>query len=404
MLILRCLQHHLLRTRHSSIFAISKRCLLVERIGNCDTMMSQVRQKLTEIVGSSKQWGTKTIQLSGRLAKSQAELPSRRMMDSYQEACIPLGSNPDLRESYINFFNRVRFGRISEDLDTMAGLKTFSIQPDRDILIRGHVSWVGSTSIEVSMDVDQKTKNGGWEKQLDAKFLMVARNPQTKGKAYISPLELITEEERKLFVEGEANKAKRQQENEKSLLRTPPTEQERRIIHDLFLCTLDDRAATFKHPVKPEGATWMEDTLLKNIHVCFPQERNLYNKIFGGFLMRQAFEMAWADACLFSHSPPTAVAVDDIMFRKPVEVGSLLFMSTQVVYTEGPYMQVKVHAEVVNPNTGEHETTNIFYYTFKCYAGDVPVVMPKSYSEYMMYIDGKRHFDDASGKRSHRSE
>ena len=31
------------------------------------------------------------------------------------------------------------------------------------------------------------------------------------------------------------------------------------------------RAATFKHPVKPDGAVWMEDTLLKNIHVCFPQ-------------------------------------------------------------------------------------------------------------------------------------
>ena len=29
------------------------------------------------------------------------------------------------------------------------------------------------------------------------------------------------------------------------------------------------------------------------------QEKNLYNKIFGGFLMRQAFELAWANAALY---------------------------------------------------------------------------------------------------------
>ena len=69
----------------------------------------------------------KKLELSGKLAQSQSELPVRRMLDSYQEACIPLGSHPDLRENYINFFNRVRFGRISEDLDTMAGeLKMFA--------------------------------------------------------------------------------------------------------------------------------------------------------------------------------------------------------------------------------------------------------------------------------------
>ena len=60
-------------------------------------------------------------------------------------------------------------------------LNTYTIQPDRDILLRGHVTWVGSTSIEVSIDVEQKKESGNWEKQLDAKFLMVARNPHTKG-------------------------------------------------------------------------------------------------------------------------------------------------------------------------------------------------------------------------------
>ncbi len=48
-------------------------------------------------------------------------MSGRRMQDSYREAHIPLGQDPALRGMYINFWNSVRFGRIMEDLDTMAG-------------------------------------------------------------------------------------------------------------------------------------------------------------------------------------------------------------------------------------------------------------------------------------------
>ena len=55
------------------------------------------------------------------LPSSQAELPARSMSHSYTEAVIPIGSDLKLREKYVNFHNNVRFGRILEDLDTMAG-------------------------------------------------------------------------------------------------------------------------------------------------------------------------------------------------------------------------------------------------------------------------------------------
>lgn len=85
--------------------------------------------------------------------------------------------------------------------------------------------------------------------------------------------------------------------------------------------------------------------------------------------------------------------MDDIAFRKPVEVGSLLFLSSQVVYTLGTKVQVKVHAEVVNPIDETRETTNDFYFTFNTRQNDVPTVMPKTYAESMLYLDGKRHFE-----------
>lgn len=41
-----------------------------------------------------------------------------------------------------------------------------------------------------------------------------------------------------------------------------------------------------------------------------PQERNIHNKIFGGFLMRKAFELAWSTAYVFSSQKPILLAVD----------------------------------------------------------------------------------------------
>lgn len=54
-------------------------------------------------------------------------------------------------------------------------------------------------------------------------------------------------------------------------------------------------------------------------------------------------------------------------------------------------MQVRVHAEVVTPETGEHHTTNTFHFTFITKDGlTVRKIMPrtyagKKYSKYHSY-------------------
>jgi acyl-coenzyme A thioesterase 9 len=128
------------------------------------------------------------------------------------------------------------------------------------------------------------------------------------------------------------------------------------------------------------------------IKFYYKQQRNLYNKIFGGFLMRQAFELAWTNASLYSSTVPHVSVVDNISFKRPVLIGSLLFLSSQVVYTRDESMQVRVHAQAVDPQTGSKETTNDFYFIFTVPQGhNLPQVQPKSYAESMMYIDGRRH-------------
>uniref|UniRef100_A0A673GG22 Acyl-CoA thioesterase 9, tandem duplicate 2 n=1 Tax=Sinocyclocheilus rhinocerous TaxID=307959 RepID=A0A673GG22_9TELE len=161
-----------------------------------------------------------------------------------------------------------------------------------------------------------------------------------------------------------------------------PAAEERTLIHNLFLNTLNTR---FLSRILPTNSVWMEDAKLKGLEICHPEERNIFNRIFGGFLMRKAYELGRANACAFAGCRPTVVAVDDILFRKPVEIGSLLLLSSQVCYTEGMYVQVRVHSEVLDPLTQQRNTTNVFHFTFRL-EKDVPAVS-------MLYLDGKRHFD-----------
>ncbi|XP_072034992.1 acyl-coenzyme A thioesterase 9, mitochondrial-like isoform X2 [Amphiura filiformis] len=384
--------------------------------------IKNVREQLKELAGAQKQWGGERADRSGlytQLVHSQTQLTPRTMKESYQEALIPLSSKPEIQEKYINWFKTIRIGKLLEDLDTFAvwisyqhnnrdelksplvivtalvdriDLHEGTICADSDIKMTGHVTWAGKTSMEVTMKLKQ-LKQDSWSDILQATFVMVARDPGNKGAAYVNPLRPETPEEEMIFQEGEVSKVNRKKEVDESLLKTAPTAEERELIHQMFVDSLDEQTMSFGARTKDEGSVWMEHTKLKNLLICFPQERNLYNKIFGGFLMRKATELAWANACMHSRKTPSFRAIDDIWFRKPVEVGSILLLLSEIAYTEGDFMQIRVHAQVVDHKTNKADTTNIFHFTLSC-SGDVPPVVPKTYGESMLYLDGRRHFKE----------
>lgn len=90
----------------------------------------------------------------------------------------------------------------------------------------------------------------------------------------------------------------------------------------------------------------MRDAKLENLVICYPVKRNLYGKIFGGYLMRTAFETALSNAAILSYvfflvftnwifnskCIPQVMAVDSVVFKKSVEIGSLLLLSSQVKF------------------------------------------------------------------------
>lgn len=62
----------------------------------------------------------------------------------------------------------------------------------------------------------------------------------------------------------------------------------------------------------------MKDTCHENSLICQPQQRNIHGRIFGGFLMRKAFELAFSNAYAFAGVAPRFVEVDHVDFFKPV--------------------------------------------------------------------------------------
>ena len=120
--------------------------------------------------------------------------------------------------------------------------------------------------------------------------------------------------------------------------------------------------------------------------------------------MKQTFELAFTCAAAFAHARPTFVSLDPSTFQNPVPVGSILYLTATVVYTDPPLIpapdekvdqeseytrvQVRVDSKVRDVEHGHSKPTGQFNYTFT-----VPKsirVMPRTYQEFMMYLDARR--------------
>lgn len=103
---------------------LGSRLVAFSRLRSYSTVptIHDVRQGLQKLTAFDPNFGDrKAKKADNQAVSSQAELKAERMNESYVEAVIPLGDRPELRNKYSNFLKGVRFGRLLEDLDTMAG-------------------------------------------------------------------------------------------------------------------------------------------------------------------------------------------------------------------------------------------------------------------------------------------
>uniref|UniRef100_A0A166D1A7 HotDog ACOT-type domain-containing protein n=1 Tax=Daucus carota subsp. sativus TaxID=79200 RepID=A0A166D1A7_DAUCS len=253
---------------------------------------------------------------------------------------------------------------VTASVDRIALKKPILVE--RDVTIVGSVTWVGRSSMEIQLLVTQVAKEGSDETDsvvLTANFTFVARHPVTGKSAQINQVKPETENERLLWEEAEErNKRRKEKRREQEKIGAGEVDRlnallsEGRIFSDMP--ALADR-----------NSILISDTCHHNSLICQPQQRNIHGRIFGGFLMRRAFELGFATAYSFAGSAPRFVEVDHVDFLKPVDVGNFLRFKSCVLYTElenpeKPLINVEVVAHVTRPEKRVSEVSNKFYFTF----------------------------------------
>ncbi|XP_050310006.1 acyl-coenzyme A thioesterase 9, mitochondrial-like isoform X2 [Anthonomus grandis grandis] len=358
--------------------------------------------------------------LAKYLPKSPDALPKRSMQDSYIAAIIPLSTNLSLQEKYTTFLGSVRLGRLMEDMDIFSVIvaRKHIVLPDvpagifpqtlvtvlvdrvefteyapkmnQDIKISGHVSWVSKSTLEVVVWLEQ-IDGGKWQRITRAVFLLAARDPVNPKASFVNQFEPANEREKTILVGGEERKKHRMELGSSHLSKKPPNQEEQQILHDLYVSTTDPKDISMSKRVLPTNSVWMNITKVSNAILAQPENRNMHNAVFGGFMMRQAIELAWITGYMHCKFRPRTRVLSDVQFKQPVAVNSLIQMHATLVYTQKQFMQIIVFAQVYNPLSGLTSTTNAFYLTLEA-PETVPSVTPQSYYESMLFIDGKRHF------------
>uniref|UniRef100_A0A7E4V9U8 Elongation of very long chain fatty acids protein n=1 Tax=Panagrellus redivivus TaxID=6233 RepID=A0A7E4V9U8_PANRE len=71
--------------------------------------------------------------------------------------------------------------------------------------------------------------------------------------------------------------------------------------------------------------------------------------------------------------------------------GNCVHRRQKVCYSNSNIMQVSVDAHTLDLATGNAELTNTFQFTFGIDSGTVPTVVPRSYEDGILYLNGRRH-------------
>lgn len=157
---------------------------------------------------------------------------------------------------------------------------------------------------------------------LTANFIFVARDSKTGKAAAVNRLSPETESQKFLFEEAEARSKFRKKK------RVDRRELENGEVNRLEALLAEGRIFCDMPALADRNSILLRDTRLENALICQPQQRNIHGRIFGGFLMHRAFELAFSTAYVFAGLVPCFLEVDHVDFLRPV---STFLLSMQVL-------------------------------------------------------------------------
>ncbi|MEK6374726.1 MAG: acyl-CoA thioesterase [Acidobacteriota bacterium] len=260
----------------------------------------------------------------------------------------------------------------------------------RDLRFLARVNYVGRTSMEVGIRVEQDGDVAGHI--ASCYFTMVARSGERS--IAIPPLEPADALERRRHERAIARRRRARADEEK--LQQPPTREEFEMLHRLHM---EQEADQFDGLRVSELGTSSWDRV-------YPEQENVPHKIFGGYLVHRAYEVAAMLAEELTTHRAVVAAVNRINFKQPVRIGDKLRFASRIVFTGRTSIGVETKIErIARGEQAVRDLTNDCTFTFvhvdqELRPQRVPRVFPATYDEDARYLAAfRRNRTDAELKR-----
>jgi len=324
---------------------------------------------------------------------------------------LPLGSDLNLRRGFMvvnePMLGNFRFGRLLEVLDKAAEetalqyvrqfypearvvtaaideiLIKHAADVTRDLVIKARINHVGRTSMEVGIRVEHP---GEPEVHIASCFFtMVARVGVGSQAASVTipPLEYIDDLEKQRY--SNAIASREAYRTEQSVAQEPPTREEYDMLNRLHHAQEEQNfnGLLASHLV---ADSWER---------MFPEQENVPTTIFGGYLVRRAYELSSICAERVAPNRPVIVAVNRINFFHPVRLGDKLHYTTRVVYTGRTSVSVEANIQRISRDRTSEALSNSCLFTFvnvdkELTPQPVPTIYPTTYGEDARYLQAFR--------------
>ena len=331
---------------------------------------------------------------------------------SYYET-LPLSTDLALRRRFMvvdeSLQGNLRFGLLLEILDLVAEKAALNYvrrtYPDarvvtaaidnifvrhaadvtRDIIFHARINHVGRSSLEIGIRVEQPGEPTNHI--ASCYFTMVARSGMGEGAVSVAlpPLEYLDATEQVRARKAVATRDEYRQQQ--ALLMEPPSREEYEML-----------AALHKAQEQAGFAGLQAGPLVADAwERMYPEQENVPQKIFGGYLIRRAYELSAICSELVAPDRSIIAAVNRINFFHPVRMGDKLHFTSRVVYTSGSFVCVEASIERISRDRTSKALSNSCLFTFVNVDRDlahrpVPAIYPVTYAEDARYLAAHRSY------------
>jgi len=306
-----------------------------------------------------------------------------------------------------NIVGNIRFGKILETLDKVAentalayvhrfypNARVVTAAVDsivlrnpadtkHDLVFSAQINHVGKSSMEVGIRIE--CLGEGSSHLATCYFTMVARSTDC-GEAkslVLPPLQYPEEIDKKRFRKAEM----RRQAYRDGLAKSEemPTLDEYLLLKRLH----KEQEKTGFNGVYA-GRLKLESTCK-----AYPEQENVPRTIFGGYLIRKAYELAALAAEMVASDRAVPCQVNRINFNQPVLLGDQLKFTAKVVYTGKTTIAVQSDIERFSRTDSNKSLSNSCLFTFRNVSSDmsplsVPFIYPVTYAEDSSFLNAYR--------------